>query len=384
MKRDWDEYRIGDIADILNGFAFKSNKYVKEGIRVIRITNVQKGYIEDTEPRYYPYSEEKTIKKYILYEGDLLMSLTGNVGRVGLLPSELLPCALNQRVGCLRIKNNNVFKQFLFHYFNSDLFENKCIAASSGVAQMNMSTEWLKEQTIFIPSLSEQKRIVVILDKEFEKIDALKENAEKNLQNAKDLFQAALKKELEPKKGWKQYLFEDLCTFNKEQGVYPQLKYIGMENIVSGAGTTIGFQDGSTIQGTSFRFYKGEVLYGRLRPYLKKVFVAEFDGCCSTEVFPIRTKGIIPHYLKYWFLTDSITDRINATCGGCRMPRANMNDVKQFVLSIPNIDIQKQIVSRLDKLNTKCKELQDNYDKTITLCDDLKQALLRKAFNGEL
>ena len=158
--------RIGDICDILNGYAFKSSKYVTDGIRVIRITNVQKGFVEDTNPQYYPVSEQREIEKYMLCEGDLLMSLTGNVGRVGLLSAEMLPAALNQRVACIRIRNPAViYKPFLFHLLNSDYFENKCILASQGVAQKNMSTEWLKEYPIPSFSMDKQMEIASIFDK---------------------------------------------------------------------------------------------------------------------------------------------------------------------------------------------------------------------------
>ena len=165
-----DFMKIGDICDILNGYAFKSSKYVDDGIRVIRITNVQKGFVEDTNPQYYPVSEQWEIEKYMLHEGDLLISLTGNVGRVGLLSAELLPAALNQRVACIRIRNPAViYKPFLFHLLNSDYFENRCIFASQGVAQKNMSTEWLKEYQIPSFSMDKQMEIASI----FDKIDAL-------------------------------------------------------------------------------------------------------------------------------------------------------------------------------------------------------------------
>ena len=165
-----DFMKIGDICDILNGYAFKSSKYVDDGIRVIRITNVQKGFVEDTNPQYYPVSEQWEIEKYMLHEGDLLISLTGNVGRVGLLSADLLPAALNQRVACIRIRNPAViYKPFLFHLLNSDYFENRCIFASQGVAQKNMSTEWLKEYQIPSFSMDKQKEIALI----FDKIDAL-------------------------------------------------------------------------------------------------------------------------------------------------------------------------------------------------------------------
>lgn len=159
-----EKIRIGDACDILNGYAFKSDRYVDEGIRVIRIANVQKGYIEDNAPVFYPI-DSSDLDKYMLEEGDLLMSLTGNVGRVALLQKEMLPAALNQRVACLRLKTDRITKRFLFHILNSDFFEQQCIQASNGVAQKNMSTEWLKDYEIPLYSIDEQLKISEILDK---------------------------------------------------------------------------------------------------------------------------------------------------------------------------------------------------------------------------
>ena len=105
-RSKWDYKKLGDICMLLNGFAFKSEKYVDNGIRVMRITNVQKGEIVDDDPKFYPISSQSEIQRYMLKENDLLVSLTGNVGRVGLLQRELLPAALNQRVACLRLKSN--------------------------------------------------------------------------------------------------------------------------------------------------------------------------------------------------------------------------------------------------------------------------------------
>lgn len=156
--------KIGDVCDILNGFAFKSDKYVEKGIRIIRIANVQKGFIEDNVPTFYPM-DSTGLEKYMLKEDDLLMSLTGNVGRVALLQKEMLPAALNQRVACLRLKTDRITKGFLFHILNSDFFEQQCVLASNGVVQKNMSTEWLKDYEIPLYSIQEQMKIADILDK---------------------------------------------------------------------------------------------------------------------------------------------------------------------------------------------------------------------------
>ena len=162
---EWKTVRLGDVCEILNGYAFKSDKYVNSGIRVIRITNVQKGFIEDNSPAFYPITEKENLKDYELYENDLLISLTGNVGRVALLSKDMLPAALNQRVGCIRIKDKNILISYLFTYLNSDKFESDCIFSARGIAQKNMSTEWLKKYLIPLPPLAEQKHIAAILDK---------------------------------------------------------------------------------------------------------------------------------------------------------------------------------------------------------------------------
>ena len=180
--------RLGDVCDILNGFAYKSEQYVDDGIRIIRIANVQKGYIEDSSPVFYPFGS-KDAKKYALEEGDILMSLTGNVGRVAKLSKEFLPAALNQRVACLRIKDGtDLDKAFLFNLLNSDYFEQKCIAASKGVAQKNMSTEWLKEYEIPMLPLERQKEIAAVLDKVSELITLRKEQLAKLDQLVKSRF----------------------------------------------------------------------------------------------------------------------------------------------------------------------------------------------------
>ena len=179
--------QLKDICEILNGYAFKSSKYVDKGIRVIRITNVQKGYIEDDTPQYYPTESEKEIEKYMLQEGDLLMSLTGNVGRVAILKKEMLPAALNQRVACLRLKeSSNVYKPYLFHLLNSDFFEKQCIFSAQGIAQKNMSTEWLKKYQIPLYSIEKQKDIAEL----FDQIDGLIDDRKKQKYKLEELVKS--------------------------------------------------------------------------------------------------------------------------------------------------------------------------------------------------
>lgn len=215
-----DTIKLNDVCEILNGYAFKSANYVNSGIRIIRITNVQNGYIEDKEPRFYPLSREREIQKYILKENDILISLTGNVGRVALLEKKYLPAALNQRVACLRLKNKIIYKPFLFCFLNSYFFENQCITNSKGIAQLNLSTEWLRDYEI---PLYEYKSQVQIADK-FHAINKLIGNRKRQLELldmiVKSRFIEMFGDCVVNPKGWKTKPLEDIAEVGSSKRVF--------------------------------------------------------------------------------------------------------------------------------------------------------------------
>ena len=155
--------KLGEVAKILNGFAFKSGKYSKEGVRIIRISDVQKGKLSDKDLKYYPIESTQEISKYLLNRNDLVMSLTGNVGRVAMIPESALPAGLNQRVACIR-PTDDVLVRFLFFIFDQDSFENIAMKNATGGGQKNMSTIWLSNFKIPVPPLEVQEEIVRILD----------------------------------------------------------------------------------------------------------------------------------------------------------------------------------------------------------------------------
>ena len=219
-----EKIRLGDACEILNGFAFKSENYVDSGIRVIRIANVQKGYIEDNTPAFYPLDSVE-LDKYMLEEGDLLISLTGNVGRVAILEKEFLPAALNQRVACLRLKTSRLTKGYLFHILNGNLFEQQCIQSSKGVAQKNMSTEWLKNYEIPLYSKEKQDVITEILDKTYNVISCRKQEIQKLDELIKARFVEMFGDIKTNEYGWEKCTFKDVSTkiTDGEHGTVPRV-----------------------------------------------------------------------------------------------------------------------------------------------------------------
>ena len=151
--------KLNEISRLLNGYAFKSSKYVQSGLRVIRIANVQDGYLSDSDPCFYPIETTNELEQFLLKPHDLLMSLTGNVGRVAFIEKEYLPAGLNQRVECIRPFNESD-KEYLYYFFRSPIFQRESLKASHGSAQLNLSTVWLANFYVVYPDEEKRKTAV--------------------------------------------------------------------------------------------------------------------------------------------------------------------------------------------------------------------------------
>lgn len=395
MKEEWKYEKLGDIFHILNGFAFKSTKYVPEGIRVIRITNVQKGSVIDSSPKFYPVEELPLLTNYMLEDGDLLMSLTGNVGRVGIIDNSFLPAALNQRVACLRLKKNGILKQYLYHYLNSDYFEKICISNSKGAAQLNMSTVWLANHIIPIPPLPEQERIVSFLDAEFAKIDAIKANAEKQLQDAKALFQSALQDLSSPKEGWRENSLGEIATdMYRGNGITrAQVTKDGISCVRYGEiyttydyhfNTCVSHTDETNIQSRKY-FEYGDILFAitgeSVEDIGKSVAYLGHERCLAGGDIVVMKHTLNPKFLGYVLSAPYVIKQKGFGKTKLKVVHTNVPSLKSIIISYPpSLSEQQQIAEQLDKISAKIQSLQSNFDTTVTLCNDLKQSILKDIF----
>ena len=378
MKEGWSYKKLGEVCEILNGFAFKSNIYAPKGIRVIRITNVQKGFIEDTEPKFYPFDSIDELNRYLLKSQDLLISLTGNVGRVALLAENMLPAYLNQRVGCIRVKNEKELSiSYLYHLLNSNEFEKNCIQSAHGAAQKNMSTVWLANYKIPIPPLQEQHSIVSRLDSAFSHIDALKANAEKQLNEARKLFQAELTECMKPKEGWEEKtlpkLSENLDSIRKPvtkkdrtEGIYP---YYGASGIVDYVDNYLFDEDLLCIS------EDGANLLMRTYPI---AFPISGKAWVNNHAHVLRFKCMsTQRYVEYYFAGLKLDEYIT----GAAQPKLTQKALNSIIISIPSsLAEQSSIVSHLNSLSSTIRKLEELQQKTIAECDALKQAMLREVF----
>ena len=347
-----EKIRLGDACEILNGFAFKSENYVDSGIRVIRIANVQKGYIEDNTPAFYPLDSVE-LDKYMLEEGDLLISLTGNVGRVAILEKEFLPAALNQRVACLRLKTSRLTKGYLFHILNGNLFEQQCIQSSKGVAQKNMSTEWLKNYEIPLYSKEKQDVITEILDKIYNVISCRKQEIQKFDELIKARFVEMFGDPISNPKGYKKEAIEkhiDLLSgypFKSEQYVDKGINICGgliimpqkikWEECVHWESTD-GYED--------YLLNENDIVMALDRPWIAEGFkIAKIDAnhlpaLLIQRTARIRALDLNQDYLYYCFINGGFDRHSNVT--GSLVPHISAKDIRSFKVMLPPIELQNQ------------------------------------------
>ena len=161
----YPQVQLSEVAQVKNGFAFKSEEYVSSGLRVMRIKNVQKGKVIDDDPKFIAVDRAQEFASYRLRAGDILVSLTGNVGRVGKLEREHEPALLNQRVAQVEtVDYERLIPEFLFAILNTNKFESDAIQSASGVAQANLSSKWIEIYPLPLPPIEVQREIVTEIE----------------------------------------------------------------------------------------------------------------------------------------------------------------------------------------------------------------------------
>ena len=391
--------RLGDLCDILNGYAFKSEQYVDLGIRIIRIANVQKGYIEDSAPVFYPIDNSE-YKKYELKEEDLLLSLTGNVGRVALLQKEFLPAALNQRVACLRIKDETILcKSFLFNFLNSDYFENKCIESSKGVAQKNMSTEWLKEYDIPLFSIDKQEEISNELDRISSLVSLRKQQLAKLDELVKSRFIELFgDSEKNPHK-WAISKLSEFCDLQNGYAFKSQ-DYLDNSTVLNCRMSNIRPDGGFDAE--YHPKYLPDVFWEKYKEYRLvdgDVIIAMTDMASDPKILGVPTmvrtsghkfllnqrvgklsfydnKSINNVYLMFVLSQKNIRQQLVKSAGGSTQINVGKPAVLGVEFFVPPLNLQEQFASFVKQTDKSKFEIQQSLEKLETL----KKALMQKYF----
>ena len=184
--------------------------------------------------------------------------------------------------------------------------------------------------------------------------------------------------------GWDDRQFDDVCNHVKksykpvEGGNIP---YIGLEHLVQGFPAFVSRGTESDIKSSKTEFKGGDILFGKLRPYLRKGAQAHFDGICSTDILVFRAKDQCESsFLRYLIHSDEFIDHAKSTTSGVQHPRTSWSSLKEFCLSLPTVSEQKKIAYVLSTVQ-RAIEMQE---RIIQITTELKKALMQKLFTEGL
>ena len=397
IPKNWQIKKLGEICDIFNGlWKGKKPPYIEVG--VIRNTNFTKeGYLDDSKIAYLPV-EEKQYKNRQLKYGDIILEKSGGgpkqpVGRVILFDKKNGEFSFSNFTSAVRILNKDILNfnflhRFLYFQYISGATE-KMQRQSTGIR--NLQLKEYKQIQIPLPPLPEQIRITKILDKAFEKLEIAKKNADKNLQNAKELFESYLQGVFENGgDDWETRTIGQLgkpsmCKriFKKEtlaQGEIPFYK-IG----------TFGKTPNAFISKNIYEEYrakysfpkKGDILISASGTIGRRVV---YDGKPaffqdSNIVWIDNNENIVINEYLYFFY---------GYCDwqpkkGVTIPRLYNTNLKKLIIPFPiSKEEQQKIVKKLDKLSEQTKKLEKIYQQKIENLDELKKSILQQAFEGKL
>lgn len=290
---------------------------------------------------------------------------------------------------CAILRPNNLVDNLFFKYFfQTQEYRNLISSYAKGSNINNLKNGDLAKIQIPVPPMAEQKRIVRKIEELFGVIDEQVKRLEATQEALVSYRQSVLTDCLRKAAGVSTTLGKTVkprrerVTFNGTNG---NMIFIGMDCIESNALKPHKTDLLRNTKSTCFIFHKDDVLYGRMRSYLNKVFKAETNGAASAEfiVFP-PTKDILPDYLKYLLHQQDFVSFATRNASGDR-PRVKFEeDLAPFPFTLPSLPEQKAIVKNIENAFAFADKAQAAITGALEQAKQLKQSILKRAFEGKL
>lgn len=388
MKEGWTYKKLGEVCDFEGGSQPPKSEWIKhpqEGyVRMLQIRDFTKSrnfeieYVKLTKKLRLCNADDILIGRYGASVGKILTGLTGayNVAIIKSIPDEKM-----------------ISKSYIRRYFESSLFQNILFkVCASRAAQAGFSKDDISDTLIPVPPLYEQQQIVSRLDAAFAKIDALKANAERQLAEARALFNRALTEEMTPKEGWEEKTLGEVCIKSKniKWDTIDEDKSFIYIDLTSVDRTDLQIHNPQIINkhnapSRAKQIVKtGDVIFATTRPTLRRVSLIDeqFDSnICSTGFCVLRPgKDVVSEWIFYALQEVSFYYYIEPLQAGANYPAVTDSDVKNYAIPIPPITNQHSIVTRLDALSANVRKLEELQRKILLECDALKQSLLKEIF----
>ncbi len=407
---NWCWCKIGKIFKLVNGKAFKPTDWSEKGLPIVRIQNLN----DVNAP--YNYFSGNIEDKYVLVGGELLFSWSGTPGTsFGAYIWKGGKAVLNQHIFIV-YPQIELDYQYANYALNGEL--KIFIGKAHGGAGLKHITKKEFEGCLFpVPPLAEQKRIVAKIEELLPYIDRY-EQAWSKLEQFNSCFPENMKKSLlqyaiqgklvvqRPEEGTAEELFAqiqqekhrliaekkikkekplpeitddekpfdipeswkwvrllsviDIATNLVQPSEYAEYMHIAPDNIEKGTGHLFECRTvkEDKVASANHLFKKGQIIYSKIRPLLRKAVIAPFDGLCSADMYPLNTT-LNKKYVLYYLLSDGYNVQIaDAMSSRVKMPKINQNELTKVLLPLPPLAEQKRIVEKLEQLLPLCERLK--------------------------
>jgi|TARA_B100001971_G_C18217274_1_gene554727 type I restriction enzyme S subunit len=399
MKKGWENKQLIQLChEITDGTHSSPKSSPRYNYPYITVKDIKEDIIDFDNCKFISADDFFRLKKNgcMPNNGDVLFSKDGTVGKVSIVDYDKEFIVLSS-LAIIRPNRNLINPYYLKYVFKSPLFLKNAVDKKTGVAIKRIILKNLKQIDVQYPiSIPEQKRIVTKLDKCFEAIDKARANVERNLQNAKDLFQSQLNQIFSQKdEGWVEKKLKEIgdtqtgstpSTKNKDNygNHIPFVKPAHFnENGSINAGNSMLSEKGLK----SARFFeKYSTLMVCIGATIGKTGFTEIPVTSNQQINALTPKGIYePKYFYYALLTESFFSKVIHASSQLTLPIINKSKWENLTVPIPsNKHDQTSIVTQLDQLKAQTQSLQSNYQQELDALDELKKSILEKAFNGEL
>jgi type I restriction enzyme, S subunit len=410
LPEGWKLVTLGEVCCFENGD--RGENYPSKSVQTISgIPFINAGHLTDSginfsDMNYIPKERFEILKKGKIKKEDILFCLRGSLGKVasvenldeGVIASSLVIV----RSGSL------VLNKFLLAYFKSSLCAEMIEQFRNGAAQPNLSAASLKKFYLPLPSIEEQKRIVAILDEAFEGIDQAIRNTEKNLANARELFESYLNKIFIQKgEDWEERKLGDsniLQIIDGDRGNnYPKKSdfldegfclFLSTKNVRANG---FLFEDRMFIsQEKDSQLRKGKLkrrdvilttrgTIGNIAIYDENVEFEHIRINSGMLIFRPNEKNILSEYLFEILRSSNMKAQIEKFTSGAAQPQLPIKTLINFNFFIPkSLEEQSKIVFSLQEISIETQRLETIYRQKIAALNELKQSILQKAFTGQL
>jgi type I restriction enzyme S subunit len=390
---DWEIHSLGNLCQrITKGTTPTSigRRFTSRGITFLKAESLSEtGKPLPEKIAFIDEDTHRVLQRSQLAPGDILLSIAGVLGRVGTVDESLLPANTNQALAIVRLAQpTSDSATFIFHVLRGPLVQAQIRNITVQAAQANISLQNVRDFLIPLPPTGKEQRAIATA---LSDLDALLEGLDRLIAKKRDLKQAAMQQLLTGETRlegfddeWQLVKFSDLASPSHSRidpGRSEPCNFcVELEHIEQGTGRLLGWSSTSSQSSLKAVFEPGDVLFGKLRAYLRKYWLADRPGVCSTEiwVFKPNPENVASGYLYQLVTTNWFIDAAS-TAYGTHMPRSDWKVVRELELKVPPPPEQQAIAQVLGDMDAEIEALEQLRAKTA----DLKQAMMQELLTGK-